>query len=326
MIDALPAPMVPAEVDLRGLDYMPLLGGRLFESDFYLDADDAEFRTGVRLWWAAWNQVPAGSLPSADHRLRKLAGLEENASKWRKVKEVSLHGFVECSDGRLYHPVIAAQALIAWEKRAEIQAERDNTTERKRRDRAERATMFEQLRAVGVVPAWDIKKEDLRKMHAECVTGHQKKPPVTPPVTVTGNDPVTPPVTVTDTAKTGRDGTIEPSPIPPDGGKKSAAVGLKSWLEAVKAKGEKSIAETDPVFTYAAEVGIPSDFLRLAWLEFRHRYSQPDAKRYRDWRAVFRKAVRGNWLKLWFVGADGVYGLTTVGHQAQRAHEERRAA
>ena len=57
----LPSPLVPAEVDLRGLEYMPLLGARLFESDFYLDADDAEFRIGVRLWWAAWNQVPAGS-------------------------------------------------------------------------------------------------------------------------------------------------------------------------------------------------------------------------------------------------------------------------
>ena len=73
----LPDPLVPEEVDLRGLEYMPLLGGKLFESDFYLDSNDAEFRIGLRLWWASWNQVPAGSLPAEDHRIRGLAGLAE---------------------------------------------------------------------------------------------------------------------------------------------------------------------------------------------------------------------------------------------------------
>lgn len=125
------------------------------------------------------------------------------------------------------------------------------------------------------------------------------------------------------------------SPIPPSGadgtGKepvrpKAAAIGLKAWLEAVKAKGEKPVPPDDPVFAYAERVGIPSDFLALAWCEFKHRYCQPDAKRYRDWRSVFRKAVRGNWLKLWFVQPDGAYALTTVGIQAQRSNDDRRAA
>ena len=115
-------------------------------------------------------------------------------------------------------------------------------------------------------------------------------------------------------------------PIPPEGGKRPGPVGLKAWLEAIKAKGEKPIPEADSVFAYAAEVGIPDDMLALAWREFRHRYSQPDAKRYRDWRSVFRKAVRGNWLKLWYLDSQGQYQLTTVGHQAQRAADDRRAA
>jgi len=116
-------------------------------------------------------------------------------------------------------------------------------------------------------------------------------------------------------------------PISPQGGKKSSPVGLKAWLEAVKTKGEKAIPDDDPVIAYAEKVGIPQVFLRLAWFEFCHRYGQPDAKRYRDWRAVFRKAVQGNWLKLWFLdAASNEYGLTTVGHQAQRAHDDRRAA
>lgn len=125
------------------------------------------------------------------------------------------------------------------------------------------------------------------------------------------------------------------TPIPPAGaggsGKdparpKTTPVSLRTWLDAVKAKGEKPIPPDDAVFAYATEVGIPDEFLTLAWLEFRHRYSLPDAKRYRDWRAVFRKAVRANWLRLWFAQPDGAYVLTTVGIQAQRSHDDRRAA
>ena len=113
------------------------------------------------------------------------------------------------------------------------------------------------------------------------------------------------------------------TPHTPQGGK-TAAVSLKAWLEDIKAKGEKAIPEDDAVFAYADEVGIPVEFLSLAWREFRHRYTQPDAKRYRDWRAVFRKAVRGNWLKLWWLDGQQ-YAMTTVGMQAQRAHGEKAA-
>jgi hypothetical protein len=37
---------------------------------------------------------------------------------------------------------------------------------------------------------------------------------------------------------------------------------------------------------------------------------------------VFRKSVKGNWFKLWYLGGDGNYALTTVGQQAQRNHQE----
>ena len=102
-------------------------------------------------------------------------------------------------------------------------------------------------------------------------------------------------------------------------GAKPGPTSLKTWLDAVKAKGELPIAADDPVFAYAAEIDLPREFLQLAWREFRGRYGEPDAKRYRDWRAVFRKAVRGNWLKLWYL-AEGHYQLTTVGQQAKRLH------
>ena len=120
------------------------------------------------------------------------------------------------------------------------------------------------------------------------------------------------------------------TPIPPKGAdadsipekQKTPAIALPTWLEAIKASSEKPIPETDPVFAYAEQVGIPPDHLRLCWREFRDRYSQPGAKRYRDWRGVFRKAVRGNWFKLWWVDAEGQYLLTTCGKQAEMAAKQ----
>lgn len=119
----------------------------------------------------------------------------------------------------------------------------------------------------------------------------------------------------------------EETPIAPKGASKAPAVGLKAWTEAIKAKGEKPIPPDDPVLVYAEKVGIPRDFLVLAWQQFLHTYTTARAgKRYRDWRQVFRNAVEANWLKLWFLAPDGTYSLTTVGHQAQRAHDDRKAA
>lgn len=116
------------------------------------------------------------------------------------------------------------------------------------------------------------------------------------------------------------------NPLTPSGGKRGAVI-LKTWLEAIKARGEKAVPEGDPVFAYADRVGLPRELLSLAWRVFRATYTGPKgAKRYTDWRQVFRNAVEGNWLKLWYVGAEGSFGLTTVGIQAQRVHEEKAAA
>lgn len=113
----------------------------------------------------------------------------------------------------------------------------------------------------------------------------------------------------------------ENPPDPPAGGKVEAPVGLSTWLERIKAQGEKPVPEGHHVFEYADKAGIPAEYLELAWLEFKRRYSQPGAKRYKDWRAVFRKAVEGNWLKLWWVDPRGDYALTTAGQQAKRLVE-----
>lgn len=91
---------------------------------------------------------------------------------------------------------------------------------------------------------------------------------------------------------------------------------IADWLATVEGD---AIPADDPVFGYAAKVGIPADFLLLAWTEFEARHLE-SGKRYKDWRAAFRKCVRDNWYRLWWVDPKtGDYVLTTQGVQAQRA-------
>ncbi|WP_232624335.1 hypothetical protein [Paraburkholderia ginsengisoli] len=104
--------------------------------------------------------------------------------------------------------------------------------------------------------------------------------------------------------------------------KKRTAIAFKTFLEQCREAGERPIPENDSVFDYADKTGIPLDHLRLHWLEFKDRYGAPDAKRYKDWRTVYRKSVRGNWFRLWFLRGDGACGLTTQGEQARRQHQE----
>ena len=144
-----------------------------------------------------------------------------------------------------------------------------------------------------------------------------------------GSDPVStgiPQPTGSQTNQEPRTNTTTP-PIPPGGGqpgeqKRKAAVSLRSFLDDCRSSGATPIPEDDPVFAYADKVKLPRDFLRLQWVEFKERYQLPDAKKYKSWTTVFLKSVKGNWFKLWFVGADGQYALTTVGQQAQRSHQE----
>lgn len=112
-----PEPLTPADCDLRGLEYMPLLGNHLFGSDFNAKANDTEFRVALTLWWKAWTQKPAASLPDDDATLCRWAELGRDMRTWRRIRKVVLHGFVKCTDGRLYHRTLSEQALIAWEKR-----------------------------------------------------------------------------------------------------------------------------------------------------------------------------------------------------------------
>lgn len=117
MTDDLPQPLTPPDCDLRGLEWMPLYGHRLFASDFDAHASDAVFRAALSLWWSAWNQVPAASLPDDEVALCRLAGLGRDIRTWRRLRAEAMRGFVRCSDGRFYHRALAPIALVSWERR-----------------------------------------------------------------------------------------------------------------------------------------------------------------------------------------------------------------
>lgn len=105
-------PLTPANTDLRDFPSLMLDVQRLRDSDLSLMSTGDEFKAAVLLWAASWHQLPAASLPD-DERL--LAGLTRlSTTAWRKVRAIALRGWIACTDGRLYHPVIAEKALECW--------------------------------------------------------------------------------------------------------------------------------------------------------------------------------------------------------------------
>lgn len=124
--DKLPEPLVSAEIDISKLDGFMLDTVRLLGSELVALSTGEEFKAAVLLWCRAWKQTPPCSLPADDRVLASFAMVPPN--RWSKVKGMALRGFVTCSDGRLYHKVLAADCLRAWEALT------------KRRDRTKAAT------------------------------------------------------------------------------------------------------------------------------------------------------------------------------------------
>jgi hypothetical protein len=115
MNSQLPDPLVPADVDLTDFRFMPLEVATLLDSEFMALEDAEAFRAGVVSWCKGWHQVPAASLPDNDATLCKTLGYGRDVKTWVKLRKAgALHGWVLCSDGRLYHPVVAEKALEAW--------------------------------------------------------------------------------------------------------------------------------------------------------------------------------------------------------------------
>lgn len=110
-----PAPLTPPDCNLIGLDFMPLHVGQLFNSDIFALASGDEFKAALSLWGKSWHETPAASLTDDELVLAAKAGV--TLQRWRELAPMALRGWIKCSDGRLYHKVVAREALNAWKGR-----------------------------------------------------------------------------------------------------------------------------------------------------------------------------------------------------------------
>lgn len=208
-------PLVPPEVNLRGLPWMRLDTERLLNSDLFLLSSGDELKAALSLWCRSWSQIPAGSLPDDDRLLAPMAGAS-SAARWKRLKPMAMRGWIKADDGRLYHPVVAEQVMVAWKERLDYQNREGNRREREERYREEHKQLREELRALGIRAAWNAPIDELRQKLEASKGEDQSSDGRAPPTDLrrTYDEPTTrlrrdydaPP-----TAKTGRDGTVKAS-------------------------------------------------------------------------------------------------------------------
>lgn len=117
-------PLTPPDCNCQGLPFMPLEVNRLLDSDMVALSTGDEFKAALILWAKSWSQVPAASLPDDERILARWTGY--SLTEWRLLREMALKNWITCSDGRLYHPVIADLAMATQAKR-KGQSERANS-------------------------------------------------------------------------------------------------------------------------------------------------------------------------------------------------------
>lgn len=97
------------------------------------------------------------------------------------------------------------------------------------------------------------------------------------------------------------------------------------WSDEVRSKGEKFISDYRPVWEYAEKVGLPNEFVMLAFQVFKDRYTNTEKGRrkpYRDWRLTFLNSIKADWFRIWRTDADGRYVLTSLGAQYDLEHRK----
>lgn len=117
-----PEPLTPADCDLKDFPFMPLDVSRLRDSELASNETPEACWAAVLLWAASWHQVPAASIPDDDMWIAKQAGYQLRGKidkAWKGIRAGALRGWVACSDGRLYHPVVAEKARDAWQAKLE---------------------------------------------------------------------------------------------------------------------------------------------------------------------------------------------------------------
>lgn len=125
--EVLPDPLVPPDHDVRSLDGFMLNVERLLASELLAIGTPEECWAAFMLWCRSWKQVPGGSLPNDE---RTLAGFSGAGKRWKQVREVALHGFILCSDGRLYHRFLCAEVRRAYASHLKYEARREEDRKR----------------------------------------------------------------------------------------------------------------------------------------------------------------------------------------------------
>lgn len=162
--DGLPEPLTPPECDVSMLDGFMLNVKRLFASELLAVGTPEECWAAFLLWCRAWQQVPGGSLPNDE---KKLAGFSGAGARWKKVREVALHGFVLCSDGRLYHRFLCQEVRRAYTAHMAYQARRETDKKRlsewrARHDETPNETRFrtpDETRSVEIETRQDVERK-----------------------------------------------------------------------------------------------------------------------------------------------------------------------
>jgi hypothetical protein len=93
------------------------------------------------------------------------------------------------------------------------------------------------------------------------------------------------------------------------------------YLEDLERRGEPFYRGWEPLYKFAASIGLTEDMLNLHARYFRNRYlyGEPHRrKKYIDWRAVFLRTIKENWFRLWYFADDGSVRLTERGRLADK--------
>lgn len=187
MAEALTFPLTPLAGDLRDFPHTPVYRARLFASEFHAQTTDAEWRAGVTLWMKSWDQVPAGSLPTDEIALCRLAELGRDIKTWRKVKAGALRGWILCGDGRMYHPTVAEGVNKALESKL---------SQRSKTAKARIAALQKLLDAASTQDKKDSLTVEIEKVKQSLkliqsqTTKNTSTDPLEPPVSQSVTDPV----------------------------------------------------------------------------------------------------------------------------------------
>lgn len=128
--DTLPAPPI-GELDVSRFATVEVPRGLFLEPQFAELSVEA-YRAQTRLVFAAWSEVPAGSIFDSDAKLAQCAGFGMDLERWRQVREECLAHWMRCRDGRFYF-VPMLEAIEAAAGRIKVKRDQERARQRRRR-------------------------------------------------------------------------------------------------------------------------------------------------------------------------------------------------